>query len=332
VTSPLHRLAVIAAFVALAVIVLGAWVRLSHAGLGCPDWPGCYGELTWPVEHHEVVQANEAFPERPVEVHKAWKEMVHRYLAGSLILLVLGINFLAWRPAERARRLRLLAGVLLGLILFQAALGMWTVTLKLKPVIVMAHLMGGLATFSLLLWIAWRSGPQRDDGAAFARFRGGILAGLLVLVVQLALGGWTSANYAALACPDFPTCQQQYWPPMNFGEGFVLWREIGVDYEGGVLDLPSRTAIHVVHRLGALVTLLVLGSLALRLLLSRPTHRAGALLTAVLLTQVTLGILNVVLFLPLPNAVAHNGVGALLLATMLWLAYRSRPRPVATRG
>ncbi|MBT8058281.1 MAG: COX15/CtaA family protein [Xanthomonadales bacterium] len=319
----LHRLAVIAAIVAFVVIVLGAYVRLSHAGLGCPDWPGCYGQLTWPVEAAEVENANQAFPERPVETGKAWREMVHRYLAGILVLLVVAINVLAWRSRE-ARSLRWIAGGLLALILFQAALGMWTVTLKLKPIVVMAHLMGGLATFSLLLWLSWRS-SDRDarEGPAYRRFRPLILVGLLALIGQLALGGWTSANYAALVCPDFPTCQGAYWPDMDFAEGFVMWREIGVDYEGGVLDLPSRTAIQVTHRIGAAVVLVLLGFLALRLLGSAATRGSGALLGTVLTAQLALGILNVVLFLPLPNAVAHNAVGALLLATVLRLLYRS---------
>ena len=158
-TSKLHRLALLATAVAFVVIVLGAYVRLSHAGLGCPDWPGCYGQLTWPDSAAEVRQANEAFPERPVEFEKAWKEMVHRYLAGVLVLLVVAINGLAWRPNNRSAGARGMAAVLLLLILFQAALGMWTVTLKLKPIIVMAHLLGGLATFSLLLWLAFRTRP-----------------------------------------------------------------------------------------------------------------------------------------------------------------------------
>jgi cytochrome c oxidase assembly protein subunit 15 len=327
VNSGLHRLAVIASIIAFVVIVLGAYVRLSHAGLGCPDWPGCYGQLTWPAEVHEVQQANQAYPERPVESGKAWKEMVHRYLAGALVLLVLAINFLAWKPHRAPVRIRLFAAVLMGLILFQAALGMWTVTLKLLPIVVMGHLMGGLATFSLLLWLAWRTRPGEGSmPGALLSFRPMIITGLLVLVVQLALGGWTSANYSALVCPDFPTCQGSYWPDMNFKDGFVLWREIGVDYEGGVLDLPSRTAIHKVHRIGALITFAVLGFLVLRLLASPAGRRGGILLGAALVTQVTLGILNVLLFLPLPNAVAHNGAGALLLATMLWLLHRSVPR------
>ena len=321
----LHRVALIAAIITFVVIVLGAYVRLSHAGLGCPDWPGCYGQLTWPVASAEIEQANAAFPDRPVEADKSWKEMVHRYLSGMLVLLVVFINFLAWRPEYGKRGVRPLAAATLLLILFQAALGMWTVTLKLFPLVVMGHLLGGLATFSLLIWLVLKTGSPRQV-APYFRFRHIILTGLLVLVVQLALGGWTSANYSALACPDFPTCQGQWWPDTNFRDGFVLWREIGVDYEGGVLDLPSRAAIHMAHRIGALITFILLGALSASLLASRGTRAGGAVLGALLCAQVSLGILNVWLFLPLPNAVAHNGTGALLLGSMIWLLYRSGAR------
>jgi cytochrome c oxidase assembly protein subunit 15 len=280
--------------------------------------------LTWPTQSEEVQRANREFPERLVETGKAWKEMVHRYLAGALVLLVLGINLLAWKSGARGR-LRALAAALLILILFQAVLGMWTVTLKLLPVVVMGHLMGGLATFSLLLWLVWRTGnderspPDQD----FRQLRPIILAALALLVVQLALGGWTSANYSALACPDFPGCQGELWPDANYRDGFILSREIGVDYEGGVLDLRSRVAIHMAHRIGALITLIVLGALAIRLMLRPPTRQDGMVLFALLLAQVMLGIQNVLLQLPLVNAVAHNGAGALLLAAMLWLTYRT---------
>lgn len=270
------------------------------------------------------MQANQAFPERPVETAKAWKEMVHRYLAGALVLLVLAINFVAWKTGTQSR-IRTLAAFLLALILFQAALGMWTVTLKLLPVVVMGHLMGGLATFSLLLWLTWnsksreRSSPEK----AFRPLRNMILVALVILVAQLALGGWTSANYSALACPDFPGCQGQAWPDANYTDGFVLWREVGVDYEGGILDLRSRVAIHMTHRIGALITFIFLGVLAIRLMRQPPARRDGMVLGVLLLTQVILGIQNILLQLPLANAVAHNGVGALLLATLLWLSYRS---------
>lgn len=327
--STLHKLAVVAAVIAFAVIVLGAFVRLSDAGLGCPDWPGCYGHVTWPAEANEVQRAEAAFPDRPVELHKAWKEMAHRYLAGSLVLLVIAINVLAWRPEFREKGIRPLAAALLLLILFQAALGMWTVTLKLLPLVVMSHLMGGLATFSLLLWLSWRSKPPGAGRAraSLAPYRFAVLTGLVVLVVQLGLGGWTSANYSALACPDFPACHGELWPAANFSEGFVLWREIGVDYEGGVLDMQARIAIHMAHRVGALVAFIVIGILSLRLIRNRMLRQEGSVLGLLLLAQVALGVQNVVLQLPLINAVAHNGMGALLLAMMLWLTYRSALRP-----
>jgi cytochrome c oxidase assembly protein subunit 15 len=282
------------------------------------------------VEPGEVQQAKEAFPERPVEQAKAWREMVHRYLAGALVLLVVAINVLAWRPRHRETGMRGFAAVLLGLILFQAALGMWTVTLKLLPVVVMAHLLGGLATLSLLVWLTLgtreRPAPQ-GSGAAYRPLKPLILLGLVVLVVQLALGGWTSANYAALACPDFPLCHGQVWPEANFRDGFTLWREIGVDYEGGVLDLRSRTAIHLTHRVGAAVVAAILGLLVLRLLSKSGSRTGGGILGILLLTQLLLGVLNVVLHLPLAIAAAHNAVGALLLAAMVWLLHQTRAKP-----
>ncbi|MEJ8567504.1 COX15/CtaA family protein [Elongatibacter sediminis] len=325
--STLHRLAVAATLVAFVVIVLGAFVRLSDAGLGCPDWPGCYGKLTWPKETHEIASANEAFPERPVEHHKAWKEMVHRYLAGILVLLVLAINFVAWRGVSDRPRFRILAAAILALILFQAALGMWTVTLKLLPLVVMAHLLGGLTLFALLAWLAFRSGisVHYAPGLPLRRLRPWIAAGLVILIAQIALGGWTSANYAALACPDFPTCHGQYLPDTQFRDAFTLWREVGVDYEGGVLDLRSRVTIHFAHRVGAIVTFLVLLAVAVRLMRTPATQRGGGLLVFLLVTQITLGILNIVLQLPLPNAVAHNGVAALLLLHLIWLFNKASP-------
>lgn len=325
----LHRIALIAAMVAFCVVVLGAWVRLSHAGLGCPDWPGCYGQLTWPRAEHEIAAANQAFPERPVNVGVAWREMLHRYLAGALVVLVVALNVVAWRPRPTwrtdRRSFRGIAAALLVLILFQAALGMWTVTLKLKPVIVLAHLLGGLATLGLLAWLAYRSGRQTVGvtGWAFRRRRGLIAAALIILVIQIALGGWTSANYSALACPDFPACQGQAWPPMDFSEGFVLWREIGVNYEGGLLDLPSRTAIHMTHRIGAVMAFAVLLILALQLMSSPVSRPGGLLLLLAAGTQVALGIMNVVLHLPLANAVAHNGTAAILMIILIWLLHRA---------
>ncbi len=324
----MHRLAMLTAILAFCVIVLGAWVRLSHAGLGCPDWPGCYGQLTWPVADKEIQTANEAFPERPFESSKAWREMIHRYLAGILVLLVFAMNWLSWRGPKALHKFRSLTTALAVLIIFQALLGMWTVTLKLKPIIVMAHLLGGLTTFSLVLWLLFSSRRQFSDHPSMAvrRLRDPIIVALIVLGVQIALGGWTSANYAALACPDFPTCGGQWWPEANFREGFILWREIGVDYEGGLLDGPSRVAIHLTHRIGAIVTVLVLLTLALRALKIPRLRSGGQVLMSLVLLQFTLGILNVVLYLPLSNAVAHNAGAALLLATLLGLLHKTSNR------
>jgi cytochrome c oxidase assembly protein subunit 15 len=318
----------IAAIVAFCVIVLGAWVRLSHAGLGCPDWPGCYGQLTWPNAAQEIETANQAYPERPFESSKAWREMVHRYLAGMLMILVLVISWKCWRGPRFNHQFRALATTLLILIIFQALLGMWTVTLKLKPIIVMAHLLGGLTSFSLILWLMFSSHRQYSDKPSITvrRMRGPIILAIVVLAMQIALGGWTSANYAALACPDVPMCTGQWWPETNFREGFVLWREIGVNYEGGVLDQPSRVAIHLTHRIGAIVTLVVLLTLAFRIIRIPRLKTGGQLLMSLVLAQFTLGVLNVVLYLPLPNAVAHNAGAALLLATLLGLLNRTSNR------
>lgn len=322
-----HRLAVIAATLALLVIVLGAWVRLSDAGLGCPDWPGCYGQLGWPDAAGEVQIANEAFPERPVEPAKAWKEMSHRYLAGTLVLMVLALNWIAWRKRNGASSFRGKTGLLLGLILFQAALGMWTVTLKLLPVVVIGHLLGGMATLALLLWIIFsiRYAQGYDPGPRVRGMRGVVVTALVVLVLQIALGGWTSSNYAAMACPDLPLCQGQFWPDTDFRDGFVLWREIGIDFEGGVLDLPSRTAIHMAHRVGAVLSLLVLIFAGFKLSRVPALQSSGVLLMGLVSLQFLLGVLNILLRLPLYNAVAHNGVAALLLAVLVGLLYRTSP-------
>jgi cytochrome c oxidase assembly protein subunit 15 len=322
-----HRLTRIATLTAFLVIVLGAWVRLSDAGLGCPDWPGCYGQLSWPDAPAEVQSANQAFPDRPVEIHKAWKEMVHRYLAGVLVLLVLALNRIAWRSRSGAPAFRGKATFLLVLILLQAMLGMWTVTLKLLPVVVMLHLLGGMATFGILVWLwqASRTGYAYSPGPQLRRMRRWVLPAMAVLVIQIALGGWTSANYAALACPDLPTCMNQWWPATDFSEGFVLWREIGVDYEGGVLDQPARTAIHMAHRIGAVVTLVTLLYVAFRLFRVATFQRNATLLGSLVALQFLLGMLNVALHLPLANAVAHNGTAALLLAVLVSLLYRTSP-------
>ncbi|MEJ2576589.1 MAG: COX15/CtaA family protein [Gammaproteobacteria bacterium] len=322
-----HRLVVLTAFLAFVVVILGAYTRLSDAGLGCPDWPGCYGRLIVPAGEHEV--ADKAYLEqRPLEPHKGWYEMIHRYFAGTLGLAILAIAVWSWVRRREPGQPVWLPLSLFGLVVFQALLGMWTVTLQLKPVVVMAHLLGGMSTLALLVLLALRTSPRRrlaaPPAAARRRWRGFAAAALLVLVGQIALGGWTSANYAALACPDFPTCQGSWWPDADFREGFVLWRGLGVNYEFGVLDSRARTAVHLTHRVGAVVTLLVLGALALGLIRTRtgPLATTGWLVGGLLIAQILLGIGNVVMFLPLGVAVAHNATAALLLLSLVRLNFQ----------
>ena len=357
------RIAAFAAVFAFGVIVFGAFVRLSDAGLSCPDWPTCYGKATWPGHGEEIARANEAFPDRPFETHKAWREQVHRMLAGTLGVLVLALAVtVAWRRRGLLAMLALaaisaavgiffyvrhayvLSGALslvaialplvaafrldrpapwrvavavLAVVVFQAMLGMWTVTLLLKPVVVMGHLLGGLLTFALLSYVALKLTATHQPTPAQRALRRAVVIGLVLLACQIALGGWTSANYAALACGfDFPHCRGLWWPPTDFHEGFVLWRGVGVNYEGGVLDAPARAAIQIAHRIGALVVFCYLCWLAYRL--TRARLRMYAIAIAVLvLAQVTLGIGNVKLGLPLPVATAHNGVAALLLFALI---------------
>ncbi|HUR42387.1 MAG TPA: COX15/CtaA family protein [Verrucomicrobiae bacterium] len=326
------------------VVVFGAYVRLSDAGLGCPDWPGCYGHLTVPTEADHVERAQQDFPERPVEHGKAWKEMIHRYLASSLGLLVVGLFFLSFREDCPKR----LPKVLLGLVIFQGLLGMWTVTLLLKPLIVTAHLLGGLATLSLLWWL-WLGLPRampatpvsarepRNEREAWAALgevprapetpRGLQLAAAFALVLvigQIFLGGWTSSNYAALACPDLPTCHGTMTPELNVGEAFTLWRGLGRNYEYGVLDNRARVTIHWLHRIGALVLSVVIVAIGAWLLRAGPEwRRLGHALLGALTLQAIVGVTMVATQLPLLLAAAHNAGAALLLLVVIMLNQRA---------
>lgn len=325
----LYRNLILAALIlTFAVVSLGAYVRLSDAGLGCPDWPGCYGKLT---PHHAADAINAELAERPdgpVSHAKAWKEMVHRYFAGTLGLLVLAITVLGWRGQRDTRGGPGLPLVLLILITFQALLGMWTVTQLLKPLVVSAHLLGGMATLSLLLWL-WLRERGQSSHAYYARadhLRGTAALGLALVVTQIALGGWVSTNYAALACTDFPLCQGVWMPPMDFEHGFTLHRELGETASGELLPMAALTAIHWVHRAMALIVTLYLGWLVLRLLRTPGYAGVGLAVGGLLTLQVSLGISNVVFSLPLGLAVAHNAGAALLLASMVLLNYQVRRR------
>lgn len=312
-----RRLALASVLLALVVVVLGAWVRLSSAGLGCPDWPGCYGHLSADSAAENVDAINQAFPHRPFEYHKATKEMVHRYFASGLGLLILALAGLAIANRKDPQQPVALPIALVGLVILQGLLGMWTVTLLLKPLIVVLHLIGGLSTLGLLAWLAMQpSSSTERAGPGHFGLRKLATAGLLILALQIVLGGWTSSNYAALACPDFPTCQNSFWPSMDVKDAFVLWRGLGIDYEGGVLDHPARVAIHFVHRLGAIAAAIILGLLsflAWRRGQMPAVRVAGAVLGVVLVAQLILGPMMVMRALPLSLATAHNAVAALLL-------------------
>ncbi len=310
-----------------ALIVLGAYVRLSDAGLGCPDWPGCYGFLSVPEEAHEIEQAEALFPHAPVETHKAWPEMVHRYFAGALGLVIFALALLAWRERYRNSRFPVvLPTFLLGLVIFQALLGMWTVTLNLFPLVVMGHLLGGFATLSLLFLLVLKLKPKMVSHSRVVarKYKGLALLALIVLIVQIALGGWTSANYAALVCTDLPICEPGWLGRLDFVEGFKPWGHGVETYQYGVLNAEAMTAIHVSHRIGALVSLLVIGWLVGRLIRERDSvilRAVGRVIGVILLLQLALGVSNVVFLLPLPVAVAHNGVAALLLLGLVAVNY-----------
>src|SRR5271155_5801788 len=308
-----RRLARAGALLAAGVVVLGAWVRLTDAGLGCPDWPGCYGHL-FPQNTHHFAEA----------VH----EMVHRYFASTLGAIIVALLVFAWLN-RRGRGQPLLAVALLFLLVcVQGMLGMKTVTLLLQPLIVTSHLLGGLTTLGLLGWLSLEP-AGRPLGQAEVSLRKFALVALGALVLQIALGGWTSSNYAAIACPDLPTCQRSWWPDMDFGNAFVLWRGLGVDYEGGVLASPARVAIHFTHRLGAVVagSLLIATGLLVLARAARPALRfLGGLLVFAVLLQIAIGVSMVHFHFPLVLATMHNGGAALLVIIIVTLLRALWPR------
>ncbi|HEX3912192.1 MAG TPA: COX15/CtaA family protein [Steroidobacteraceae bacterium] len=307
-----RRLALAGAALAATVVVLGAWVRLTNAGLGCPDWPGCYGHI---------------YPQADQHFSKAIHEMIHRYFASSLGVIIIGL--LAWAVWNRkARGQPLLAVALLFiLVCLQGALGALTVTLLLKPLIVTSHLLGGLTTLAILWWLSLEPERRRLSAQEMTLRRYALVA-VAALVLQIALGGWTSSNYAAVACPDFPTCQQSWWSSMDFRDAFVLWRGLDIDYTGGVLANPARIAIHVTHRIGALVAgsiLLIVGAMAVARGASRALRVTGALLIGAVLLQISIGITMVRLGMPLAAATMHNAGAALLVLCSVTLLRRLWP-------
>lgn len=378
-------LSLLAFFMVIIVVVLGAYTRLVDAGLGCPDWPTCYGHLWVPSSAIDIAAANLEFIDQPVEVNKTWPEQIHRIFASSLGLVILvlfafaikqrpqgaswktsvvilvalvsatalrvviGDQFdlvllplalvyflhLFWQTKQEGRSPKpyKLVALLAGFVILQGWFGMWTVTLNLWPQVVTTHLLGGFTTMSLIWLVVQRSASLRwqlsanhtvNLAAKIAATRTLVILALLMVIIQIALGGWTTSNYAALACPDFPTCHNTWWPQPDFAQGFNIFQQVGPNYLGGLMDNHARTAIHLSHRIGAILTSLIVMALAFRLwtINHRLTKRMALILVAVLAAQISLGISNVLKGLPLMVAVAHNAVGAVLLLSVITACHR----------
>lgn len=337
----LKRLSILAVLLACGVVALGAYTRLKDAGLGCPDWPGCYGHLSVPQSEHAIDRANSAFPERPIEAEKAWAEMIHRYFASCLGLVILIILFLSWKAKANNPRQPIKLPILLTvLVIFQGLLGMWTVTLGLFPTVVMAHLLGGFTTLCLLFLLSVRLHREDQplsqpavvrDGSRNTLLVFGII-GIVILTLQIALGGWTAANYAAAVCKELPICQAGWQQHINIQDAFRFWGHGVTDYEFAThLGTDAKLTIHISHRIGAIITTLYLAGLFFWLLaksnVTKNTKQIAVVSLIILIAQVLLGVSNIILDLPLLVAVAHNGVAAILMMSLILLnvsLYRSR--------
>ena len=321
----LQRLVFVAILLAIVVVGLGAYTRLTDAGLGCPDWPGCYGLIDVPETQEQISKAEQAFPERTVEPAKAWNEMIHRYFAGSLGLLIAAIAFLSFKHRRSGGPVKLPLFLLI-LVIFQAALGMWTVTMKLMPVVVMGHLLGGFTTLVLLFLLHLRLKGYRLPTSDWSvkRFSNFALMGVVILTLQIALGGWTSSNYAALTCTELPICQSGWAELITLEDSFDLVPPERDSYEYGHLDHAERVTIHVAHRIGAIITLLYIGWLAWVIFKHAQTYffrSSASILAALLFIQVALGVSNIWFSLPLAVAVSHNLVAACLMMALVALTY-----------
>lgn len=315
--------ATIAVLLAFFVVMLGAYTRLTDAGLGCPDWPGCYGQIVLPNEATHLEKAQTTYPDIPIESRKAWTEMAHRYAAGALGLLIFYIGISVFYRRYQGEKLPWhLPLSLMILVIFQAALGMWTVTLKLLPVVVMGHLLGGMLIVACLS--RFRLQISSLIGEELPQWRPWVRLALIIVFLQVALGGWVSSNYAGIACIGFPQCNGFWLPDLHLAKAFDFFASIGANYQGGLLDNEVRVTIQFIHRLGALITacyLLLLSGLILVKKNSKHLKAAALITIGLVIIQFTLGILNVVYLLPIQVAVAHNGIAALLLAQVFCMLH-----------
>lgn len=323
-----RKLVWVTLFLTFDLIMFGAFTRLTDSGLGCPDWPGCYGHANPFQAHAHISAAEAAMPTGPVTVMKAWIEMIHRYVAMAVGVLIVAMTIIAWRTWLRGTAdLRFrpwLPTALLGFVCLQGAFGAWTVTLKLQPVIVTTHLLLGMTLLGMLAWLAARESEHPPVGPQAAALRRPALVALILLAVQIALGGWVSTNYAALACGDFPLCQGSLLPSMDFGNGYALWRHLGKTAEGDFLPFAALTAIHWTHRSFAYAVVAVVAWIGYRGSRIDGLHRTGKWLLVAVLGQFLIGVSTVFLQWPLALAVAHNGGAALLVVLLLVLNYKAR--------
>ncbi len=328
----LKTLLLLALLISMIVIPLGAFTRLSDSGLGCPDWPGCYGFIDFRDAMDHVNSINEETPGALREAHKTWPEMVHRYFAstlGSLIMLMAFTSFLIRKKDKGISDVwGKLPWVLFFLVCFQGALGMWTVTMSLYPPVVLAHLYGGFLIFSMLsvLFLRVYEFTPVDHDPVLARYRSLLALSLLAVVIQIGLGGWMSSNYAALVCTQFPVCESGWLDRVDIVEAISAPYHHMIDYEFGQMEHGGRVAVHVAHRLFAIAaSALVILFLFLSFKSTKSIHTRKALLVLALLlfVQVSLGVSNVVFSLPIAVATAHNGVGALLMAALCYFLYLS---------
>ena len=330
----LHALTVLTLFLTFDLTLFGAFTRLTDSGLGCPDWPGCYGNASPFGARHEIHVAQAAMPDGPVTHGKAWVEMTHRYLAtgvGVLIVAMALLSWAVWRGDRRAGRPSAVspwwASATLVWVCLQGAFGALTVTWKLFPAIVTLHLMGAVVLLALLCIQAVRyqqAATQRLPTPLASPLRGLLVAATALLALQIALGGWVSTNYAVLACTQFPTCQGSWWPPMDFAQGFQLWRHLGETAAGSPIDFAALTAIHYVHRLMAYLVFVAIGLLAWRLRRIRPLRAQSRWLAGLALLQLASGLGNVLLGWPLAAALLHTGGAAALAVVLTWTLCESR--------
>ena len=323
-----RKLAWVTLFLTFDLIMFGAFTRLTDSGLGCPDWPGCYGHANPVAAHSQISAAEAAMPHGPVTVAKAWIEMIHRYLAmavGVLIVAMMVIAWMRWFRSERRSRIAVpvLPTLLFGFVCLQGAFGAWTVTLKLQPVIVTIHLLLGMGLLAMLTWMAAGQSHHAPVAEAAARLRVAAAVGMVVLMMQIALGGWVSTNYAALACTDYPLCHGMLVPKMDYEHGFTLWRQLGMTADGDYLPFDALTAIHWTHRTFALVVVGFLGWLGYRAMRIDGMQKTGHALLGMVVLQFLIGVATVYLNWPLAIAVLHNGGAAVLVVLTVMLNYKA---------